>query len=65
MAKVLVEEKLSLGSCLQLQRVSPLSWWGEWQQADRHGAGVVAESFISGSTGSKERYWAWHGILKV
>jgi hypothetical protein len=34
-------------------------------EADRHGAGVVAESFISGSTGSKERYWAWHGILKV
>jgi hypothetical protein len=45
-----------IGAGLQFQRFSPLSsWWEAWQHAGRHGAGEVAESFISRFTGSRKR----------
>ena len=41
---------------LQVQRFSSLlSWWKMWWHVYRHSAGVVAESFTSGSSGSRTR----------
>jgi hypothetical protein len=43
----LMKENIELGIGLQFQRFGPLSsWWGVWQQAGRHGAREVAESYI-------------------
>jgi hypothetical protein len=40
-----IKESISLGDCLQYQRVSPLpSWLGAWQQASRYGVGAAAET---------------------
>lgn len=44
------------GSCLQFQRVSPLSlWWGVWQCASRHAAEEGAATW----TGSRLSHWVW------
>jgi hypothetical protein len=50
------KRKHLIGAGLQFERFCPLStWWEVWQHADRHGAGEVAESFTSESTGSRKR----------
>jgi hypothetical protein len=57
----LIKENLT-GRWLTVQTFSPLSsWWKVWQQAGRPGAGEVAESSTSGSTGNMQRVrrWAW------
>lgn len=39
--------KNCLGAHVQFQSMSPWpSWWGTWEQAGRHGAGVAGESFM-------------------
>ena len=41
--------------CLQFQRFTPLSWWGQGGTQTGFDAGEVAESWTSGSAGSRRR----------
>jgi hypothetical protein len=52
-----------IGAGLPLQSFRPSSsWWGAWRHTGRHGAGEVAESSTSWSTGSRKRRCATLGI---
>lgn len=54
----LMKESIELEICPQFRKFSPLSWWGVWQQAGKHGAGEEAETYYILSHKKRERAWA-------